>query len=471
MSCSFEKEKLTGYYDGELETAEKAEVERHISACSECLRELGEIKSASLLVKELPRHRAPRSIAEGVSREIAAARRVHSFDRWRKGLLWATAAAAGLFLALNVVFFTGHRPEAAPVASGAAPRMATGPAHGEDREQEKAAEPAADRGPARRSLPQDEKKNAADARLAKKLDDMEEKLLEEKVEQKSRADAKPQAGGAAKPEPAKAPAREPAPAAKTAPDPAAELKQRQERGAAPAEGQQAGRPAATPAPSTAPPPAAAPKPAAPAAPPAPPEKADAFKRKEAPAEHDRQRELKDDGAVAAAWTVASADAAKARARVDETLRRLGLKAALPSDPATGVFRKGGERAGDVAVTVELTERQLAELRKELEKQAGTRVVAGRPQDAAATALRLEALSGKAAGFAAPGAADAAAAAKELEAKKLAAAEGRKAPNVDAEEAAKREKEALRSESKDKVGGEPRRKFTLHFLELPAVEKK
>ena len=59
MNCAFDKEKLTGYYDGELEAAEKAEVERHIASCSECLRELGELKSAAILVKELPRLRAP----------------------------------------------------------------------------------------------------------------------------------------------------------------------------------------------------------------------------------------------------------------------------------------------------------------------------------------------------------------------------------------------------------------------------
>ena len=87
MNCAFDKEKLTGYFDGELENAEKGEVEKHISACSECLRELGEIKSAAKLVKTLPRLKAPASIAEGVRREVAATGRVHSLARYRKSIV------------------------------------------------------------------------------------------------------------------------------------------------------------------------------------------------------------------------------------------------------------------------------------------------------------------------------------------------------------------------------------------------
>src|SRR5204862_288131 len=129
MNCAFDKEKLSAYYDGELVAGEKAEVERHIASCSECLRELGELKSAALLVKELPRLRAPRSIAEGVSREIQTAGKVHSLAKFRKNLLWACAAAAGLFVAMNVMYFTQASKEARPAAdmpAGAAP-MARAP--------------------------------------------------------------------------------------------------------------------------------------------------------------------------------------------------------------------------------------------------------------------------------------------------------------------------------------------------------
>src|ERR1041384_7469961 len=111
MNCTFDKEKLPGYYDGRLDSAEKAEVERHIASCSECLRELGELKSAALMVKELPRLRAPRSIAEGVAREISASGRVHSMARFRRNLLWIASAAAVLFVGVNVVFFVNRASE------------------------------------------------------------------------------------------------------------------------------------------------------------------------------------------------------------------------------------------------------------------------------------------------------------------------------------------------------------------------
>src|SRR5262247_2674383 len=121
MNCAFDKEKLTGYYDGELEAAEKAEVERHIASCSECLRELGELKSAAILVKELPRLRAPRSIAEGVAREIQAAGKVHSFAKVRRTVLWASAAAAALFIGLNLIYFNARDKSPSAPATAAAP--------------------------------------------------------------------------------------------------------------------------------------------------------------------------------------------------------------------------------------------------------------------------------------------------------------------------------------------------------------
>ena len=114
MNCAFDKEKLSGYYDGELDAAEKAEVERHIASCSECLRELGELKSAAILVKELPRLRAPRSVAEGVRKEIQVAGRVHSFARARRTVMWAASAAAALFIGINLIYFSSRSGTPAP---------------------------------------------------------------------------------------------------------------------------------------------------------------------------------------------------------------------------------------------------------------------------------------------------------------------------------------------------------------------
>jgi hypothetical protein len=105
MSCAFEKELLTGYYDGELDAAEKAQVERHIAGCSECLRELGEIRSTSQLVRALARPGIPRQASEGIWRALEGERWARLRDRRRRRLLWSAAAAAGIFLALNVAYF------------------------------------------------------------------------------------------------------------------------------------------------------------------------------------------------------------------------------------------------------------------------------------------------------------------------------------------------------------------------------
>ncbi len=123
MSCAYDKERLTGYYDGELAPSDKVEVEKHISACSECLRDLGEIKSSALLVKELPRLRAPASIAQAVAREIRPAGRLHSLEKWRKGMFWGVSAAAALLVVVNVVYFTGDPKEADPVARSGDPGL------------------------------------------------------------------------------------------------------------------------------------------------------------------------------------------------------------------------------------------------------------------------------------------------------------------------------------------------------------
>ena len=134
MSCAFDKERLTAFFDGELDVAERAETERHISGCSECLRDLGEIKSAASAVKTLERPRAPRAIAEGVTREIAARGRVRKLDVWRGRLLVGVAAAAVLLIALNISFFAKppvtDEPLArsAPMGPGIGTARTTGPA-------------------------------------------------------------------------------------------------------------------------------------------------------------------------------------------------------------------------------------------------------------------------------------------------------------------------------------------------------
>ncbi len=375
MSCAFDKEKLTGYYDGELESAEKADIERHISACSECLRELGEIKSAAILVKELPRRRAPRSIAEGVSREIAAAGRVHRFDRWRRGLLWGTAAAAAVFVALNVAYFArvGEREAATPVASSPRPENALGtslreaPMKGPAPAQEKLAEKLQTKEDVRR---QDDGVKNADALRA----------LVQREEQNRREGERERA--AAAPEPAAAPA--PAKAL-----PAADLEKKLEA---------AKRAEPPPAP-----PAAAPRPEAPVA--KAPSKPEAFEKDK---EAGKGADLHQEGqlrrqTVAPAhvqWTIASLDVPRVRARVEELARKWS-GTNEKADRAHG-FGTGRGAAPGAPITLELTKAQVEELQKEIGKQSGVSLVIGAPDDP----LTYRVLGGvkKDAATAAPGAA-------------------------------------------------------------------
>jgi hypothetical protein len=386
MSCAFDKEKLTGYFDGELEPAERSEVERHIAACSECLRDLGEIKSAALLVRGLPRHRAPRSIAESVSREIAAAGGAARFRVLRGTLLWATAAAAALLIAVNVVFFAGVSKRRAPEAASARPPSAShvlatrppaedsgGGAFGRAAEQDRAAPTEY---PARRAA----QKDASNAL----------RYADEKV---GRADGASR-GGARPGAPPPAPVTPP-PAAETAPGAVLKVEEaRNQRGLAgeaktPLNGALDLEKA---------------------------KKADDGKKSDlavleekgraspedgkAASKPDAERKAGGGGAGAVALTLAAADPAIARSRVEEILRKLGapVVAAPAPEPAArtgGMFARG---AAPKPLTARLTEKQLAEFRKEIAGETALVLVEGR---AAEARKRLEETRAKAAAGADP----------------------------------------------------------------------
>ncbi|MFN3485686.1 MAG: anti-sigma factor family protein, partial [Planctomycetota bacterium] len=155
MGCAFDKELLTGYYDGELDAAEKARVERHIAGCSECLRDLGEIRSASQLVRKLAGPRMPQEVSERIARAIEEERRRRFRGRWRRGLTGSLAVAAGIFLALNVAYFlrleSGGKPSDLAPAIGVA-----GVPEADEAERAKAREAKAEPAPARRKALQGE---------------------------------------------------------------------------------------------------------------------------------------------------------------------------------------------------------------------------------------------------------------------------------------------------------------------------
>jgi hypothetical protein len=459
MNCAFDKEKLSGYYDGELDTAEKAEVERHIASCSECLRELGELKSSALLVKELPRLRAPRSIAEGVAREIQTAGKVHQFAKVRRGVLWAATAAAGIFVVLNVAYFLrAERPAGDPAVVAKPTSIASVPPP--------AAEPAPlvkAEEPLRRAAPSAERERQFAAEDRKK--DPAESPLEEakKLDEKSRP---------AQPEPSRplpVPAPEPKPAA--------------------ARGAEPNKPADLPAPPPAPP-AVKPVVSAPA-PGALAGKGDARPAVEAPAEKSaapKAEPMAKDADVKAKrtadlqgeappthLTLASTQLAKARPVMDETLKKMGVKvpSAAPTAPLKSMAGKSGP--AETTLILELTDSQIARLRQELEKSGHSRLVAASPGDPVLQqfgdsglyrATRKDVASGGAGGGVKKAAEAPKADAAKPEGAKTGAAETKEADREkDGKEAGEPFKSNLEGAAADK-SQEPKRKIVLHLLDVP-----
>jgi hypothetical protein len=109
MSCPLADDRLTGYFDGELEAVERGEMEKHISTCSDCLRELEEIKSASLTVRGLARYSVPKSVTEGMLREVARPV-VPLPSKSYSWMAWTLTAAASIFVVANVVYFRSLKP-------------------------------------------------------------------------------------------------------------------------------------------------------------------------------------------------------------------------------------------------------------------------------------------------------------------------------------------------------------------------
>jgi hypothetical protein len=418
MNCTFDKEKLSGYYDGELAAAEKAEVERHIASCSECLRDLGDLKSAALLVKELPRLRAPKSIAEGVSREIQAAGKVHSLAKFRRGVLWASAAAAGIFIVMNAMYLSSQKtppPASAPIAACDNLQRERSLAKVEPETAAKPVPPPAPsaRAELRSAAPAADQEMAARRQLETRKDAGEggEKRTTEEVAKADAQKAKTEA-----PKPGETLAKGDGKAELPLPAPAA------------------------PAPV---PPTAKPAAAAPAAEPPRPESAPladkAKPAKEAEMARKPDEELKAKMASAGApaelkpaqYNVVTKEIAKARPRIEESLKKMGLT--MPAPPSQPM-KQPRNREAENMIVLELTDVQLAQLHEDLEKPGDARMV---PASSLEPVLPAFGKNG-------------------LFAKKESAAGG-KGPST----AAAKEKDV--KEQDDAAAG-PRRKVTLHLIE-------
>jgi hypothetical protein len=373
MSCVFDKERLTAFFDGELDAAERAETERHISGCSACLRDLGEIKSAASAIKTLSRPRAPRSIAEGVAREIAVAGRVRRLDVWRRRVLWGVAAAAALLVALNVSFFASPPPPAPGLAKApsAAPGIAAAPASDSPskKAQEEAAKESFERKDAEKSGADTVENRARRALTESRKAEADRAPAGEAPQNGLRQEGKPAAAPApvTKAEPAKDGLKREAPAA----PPGA-------RAEAPAPAAPAPRPEAAPSPPPAPKLAAADK--------AVDEDA---RRKQADGKTDRlEKAAVQDPARAALpavpfYTVRAGKTPEVRAQAEALARKWSApevgaaKAAVASAPAKP-RSFGAADAAPAPLVLDVTPEQLEELRAELAK-SGVTIEAGAPE--------------------------------------------------------------------------------------------
>lgn len=353
MSCAFDKERLTAYFDGELDAAERAETERHVKGCSECLRDLSEIKAAAGAVKGLPRARAPLSIAVGVARAIQVEGRAKRLDIWRRRALWTVAAAAGLLVILNVTFFTRPAPD---TSLASAPKAA--PALGTLKQFEDEARQAAE---VEESADKDGKEAGAGAA----------RLREERKALGTKSDEAPAL--------AKEPAAPSKPRSDAAPEPAPAPKPS----------------AAPPAPSAPAPTPAPPVTASPAPPPAPaPDARRKLEADKAPEALDRAAAKAGAAAPAArageaanVYTVKAEKASALRSRVEALAGRwnpavvLQENATRKKDVASG---GAGSRSPSFAapspapLVVDLTPEQFEELKAELAKQGAT-LQAGEPE--------------------------------------------------------------------------------------------
>jgi len=124
MNCERMESLLDGYLDGELDVAERAEVERHLAACGDCHRLLAELKGLKRAAGELPRELSPdRDLWPGIRATIERGDDVRdraagtpASHAW---LRWAGLAASVLIVVLAALAGARWlRPEAtAPITA------------------------------------------------------------------------------------------------------------------------------------------------------------------------------------------------------------------------------------------------------------------------------------------------------------------------------------------------------------------
>jgi hypothetical protein len=387
---------------------------------------------------------------------------VRTLSRTRQLALWATAAAAAVFIVANVMFLADGPPPAPSVAMApAAPPPAAEPApHRENLDALAKAVPAPG-GDAKRAGERKDADRALDEALARE------------------GAARPAAKAAPAPEMPKDGRKEQA-----AGIAGQDRKELAEAGKAKLEEKAPAKPGA-PAPSA--PPAAAPAPDPTAAALAPERDANellGYLRNQL-----AQGNRGDGQSGPVNVTVRSAEIAKVRPQVEEIVRRYADRAkrdgALQQEHQADLKKSATvRREASTPLTLELTPTEIEALRNEIEKATGAQLVLGPPAEFGARARGLAAAPPAPAAKAEPERASAGRAPSGGAAAPRAAEEAAPAtkqqqapvekPNQDpasGQNLANKDKNAQEAESRHVRQGETRIRIVINFLEIPVAEKK
>jgi anti-sigma factor RsiW len=119
VSCEHSEELLNAYFDGEIDPAARAGVEKTLRECPQCARSLRNhqalrtsMKSASLAF------RAPGGLEARVRRALRDERRAPDASRWTARRWFAVALPAAAILVVGMILF---RPASGPVPAGDLP--------------------------------------------------------------------------------------------------------------------------------------------------------------------------------------------------------------------------------------------------------------------------------------------------------------------------------------------------------------
>jgi len=109
MDCEHLLEQLSAYLDGELTEDETQEVDEHLEGCEACRQELSRLERTVLMVRRLPKEKAPSALASAVAERIRA---VPVPAPPQRRALWSvpTTLAAAAVLLLACVIMLKVRP-------------------------------------------------------------------------------------------------------------------------------------------------------------------------------------------------------------------------------------------------------------------------------------------------------------------------------------------------------------------------